>query len=49
VLPRIPPEARPRLQPPGRPALEPGRQIHLHLNVMPDQLAVILRHSIEEK
>jgi hypothetical protein len=43
------PEARPRLEVPDRPAVEPGREIHLHLNVTLDQLAVVLRHAIEEK
>jgi hypothetical protein len=28
-------------------AIEPGREIHLHLNVTPDQLAAILRHYSE--
>jgi hypothetical protein len=27
----------------------PGREMHLHLNVTPDQLAAIVRYSIEEK
>ncbi|MGP0027919.1 MAG: hypothetical protein ACLPKE_31865 [Streptosporangiaceae bacterium] len=29
-------------------ALEPGREVHLHLNVTPDQLAAIMRHHTEE-
>ena len=29
---------------PRRQAIEPGREIHLHLNVTPDQLAAILRY-----
>ena len=31
-----------------RPAIEPPREIHLHLNVTPDQLAAIVRHHLEE-
>jgi len=34
------------LEVPGRPALEPDREIHLPLNITPDQLAAILQHSI---
>jgi hypothetical protein len=30
-------------------AIEPPREIHLHLNVSPDQLAAIMRHYTEEK
>ena len=29
-------------------ALEPGREVHLHLNVTPGQLAAILQHRTEE-
>jgi hypothetical protein len=29
-------------------AIEPGREIHLHLNVTPGQLAAIMRHHTEE-
>jgi hypothetical protein len=32
-----------------KPAIGPGREIHLHLNVSPDQLAAIMRHSIGEE
>ena len=28
-------------------AIEPPREIHLHLNVSPDQLAAIMRHYSE--
>jgi hypothetical protein len=30
-------------------AIEPPREIHVHLNVSPDQLAAILRHYTEEE
>ena len=46
---QLPAEVRPHLEDPGRPALEPAREVHLHLNVSPEQLAAILRHSAEEK
>jgi hypothetical protein len=29
-------------------AIEPGREVHLHLNVTPGQLAAILQHHTEE-
>jgi hypothetical protein len=29
-------------------AVEPRREVHLHLNVTPDQLAAIVRHHLEE-
>ena len=29
-------------------AIEPGREVHLHLNVTPGQLAAIMRHHTEE-
>ena len=46
---RLPPEVRPHLEASSRPALEPGREVHLHFNVTPDQLAAILRHHAEEE
>jgi hypothetical protein len=45
---QVPPEVRPQLEEPHKPAIEPPREIHLHLNVSPDQLAAILRHYTEE-
>lgn len=45
---QLPPRPGRAWRPPGRPVLEPGREIHLHLNVTPDQLAAILRHHTEE-
>ena len=41
-------EVRPHLEASGRPAIGPGREVHLHLNVTPDQLAAIVRHHTEE-
>jgi hypothetical protein len=32
----------------SRPAIGPGREVHIHLNVTPDQLAEIMRHYTEE-
>ena len=46
---QLPPESRPRLEETSKPAIGPGREIHLHLNVTPDQLAAIMRHHTEEK
>jgi pimeloyl-ACP methyl ester carboxylesterase len=46
---QLPPAAPQDLEDPQRPAIEPGREIHLHLNVSPGQLAVILRHHSKEK
>jgi hypothetical protein len=45
---QLPPEPRPQLEASQRPAIGPGREVHLHLNVTPDQLAAILRHHTEE-
>jgi hypothetical protein len=28
----------------GKSAIEPTREVHLHLNATPDQLAAIMRH-----
>jgi hypothetical protein len=42
------PDLRARLGEPYKPATEPARELHLHLNVSPDQLAGILRHYTEE-
>ena len=39
---------RPHLEASGRPAIGPAREVHLHLNVTPDQLAAIVRHHTEE-
>jgi len=39
----------PRLEVSERPAIAPSREIHLHLNATPDQLAAILRHHAEEE
>ena len=44
----VPPAARPELEGSGKPAIAPGREVHLHLNVSPDQLAAIVRHYTEE-
>ena len=41
-------EVRPHLEASGRPAIGPAREVHLHLNVTPDQLAAIVRHHTEE-
>jgi uncharacterized membrane protein YccC len=43
-----PPEPRPQLSEPSKPAIGPAREVHLHLNVSPDQLAAIVRHYTEE-
>jgi hypothetical protein len=43
----LPPGPRPRLEGSRKPAIGPGREVHLHLNVSPDQLAAILRHYTE--
>lgn len=45
---REPPVSRPQLEVPHKPAIEPAREVHLHLNVSPDQLAAIVRHYTEE-
>jgi hypothetical protein len=45
---QLPPEARPRLEESSNPAIGPAREVHLHLNVTPDQLAAIMRHHTEE-
>jgi hypothetical protein len=41
-------QPRAELPAPASPAIEPGREVHLHLNVTPDQLAAIMRHYTEE-
>jgi hypothetical protein len=45
---QLPPETRPQLSEPSKPAIGPGREVHLHLNVSPEQLAAIVRHYTEE-
>ena len=45
---QLPPEVQPHLEGSRKPAIEPGRELHLHLNVTPDQLAAIVRHHTEE-
>lgn len=40
----VPPAARPELEGSDKPAISPGREVHLHLNVSPDELAAIMRH-----
>jgi hypothetical protein len=32
-----------------KPGIGPAREVHLHLNVSPDQLAAILRHHTGEE
>ena len=44
----LPAEPRAELPATASPAIEPGREVHLHLNVTPDQLAAIMRHYTEE-
>jgi hypothetical protein len=46
---RLPPGIHLPVTDPSRPAIEPGREIHLHLNVTPDQLAAILRDHTKEE
>lgn len=48
VVSPVPPAQRPQLEAPRRPAIGPGREVHLHLNVSPEQLAAILKHYTEE-
>ena len=43
----LPPISRPQLEEPSKPAAGPAREVHLHLNVSPDQLAAIVRHYTE--
>jgi uncharacterized membrane protein YccC len=43
-----PPGPRPQLSEPSKPAIEPAREVHLHLNVTPDELAAIVRHYTQE-
>jgi hypothetical protein len=45
---QLPAEERPHLESPRKPAIGPGREVHLHLNVTPDQLAAIMQHHLEE-
>jgi hypothetical protein len=46
---QLPPAVRPQLEEPSKPAaIEPAREVHLHLNVSPDQLAAIMRHYTGE-
>lgn len=45
---QLPPEVRPHLEESHKPAIEPPREVHLHLNVTPDQLAAIMRHYTRE-
>jgi hypothetical protein len=45
----LPPVQRPQLEEPSKPAIEaPRREVHLHLNVTPGELAAIMRHYTEE-
>lgn len=46
---QLPPNPRPQLEGSDKPAIGPGRELHLHLNVTPDQLAAILRHYTDEE
>jgi hypothetical protein len=48
-VPPAPPDRRPALSSGHKQAIEPPREVHLHLNVSPDQLAAILRHHLEEE
>ena len=45
----VPPAARPELEGSDKPAIGRAREVHLHLNVSPDQLAAIVRHYTEEE
>ena len=46
---QLAPETHPQLEETSKPALGPSRnEVHLHLNVSPDQLAAIVRHYTEE-
>ncbi|MGH3231637.1 MAG: hypothetical protein ACRDOA_24160 [Streptosporangiaceae bacterium] len=45
---RYPPGIRTARADSSRPAIEPPREVHLHLNVTPGQLAAIMRHHTEE-
>jgi hypothetical protein len=50
TLPAEMPRAAPQVLKVSRPlAIEPPREIHLHLNVSPDQLAAIMRRYAEEE
>jgi hypothetical protein len=46
-VPEITRAGRPYLEASARAAIGPAREVHLHLNVMPDQLAAIVRHYTE--
>ena len=39
---------RPQLEVSHKPAIGPASEVHLHLNVSPDQVAAIVRHYTEE-
>jgi hypothetical protein len=45
----VPPAGQPHLEELSKPALEPAREVHLHLNVSPDQLAAIMRHYTQDE
>ena len=45
---RLAPAERPQLEVSHKPAIGPAREVHLHLNVSPHQLAAIVRHYTEE-
>jgi hypothetical protein len=40
---------RPAIAAPQPRAIEPPREIHLHLNVSPEQPAAIMRHYLERE
>jgi hypothetical protein len=47
---QLPPDPRPQLEGSHKPvAIGAGREVHLHLNVTPGQLAAIMRHYTEER
>jgi hypothetical protein len=45
---QLPLRPKPQLSPDHKAAIGPAREVHLHLNVSPDQLAAIVRHYTEE-
>ena len=46
---QLTPDPRPRLEETHKRPIEPPCEVHLHLNVTPDQLAAIVRHYTGEK
>jgi len=48
VVSQLPPEPRSQSKGSRKSAIGPAREVHLHLNVTPGQLAAIVRHYTEE-